>query len=182
MNNNKQLYAIYDENKKIYGCEQYFDAFELFNSEVKNKISDNSGAFITNGLPYSYGANIWCLVYNDDNSNLSVSDIQNLENIYELFNLIGDKDVLLKNKEFINKICNNKDDEWTFKIERKDEEVIISICNGDLYLKTNLFSSYNYLGDRYFSAHLKLVCGNKGVELGKIVDVNLHLKALKEYC
>ena len=175
------MYIVFDGINKEIATLDYDEAFSNFLGLLLSNFKEYSGALTDTGLPYSYGAYIWNIIsLNDQEHNLSNEEIENLANIYKLFyclNLVRLFDATSDFSEAINKIKNNSNEEWNFKITEENKEIIIEITSNEFFVKTNVFTDFDKKINRYYVAHLDTVISSNDskYKLGDIVDINLML-------
>lgn len=165
-------------NKLTIGeFNDYMDAFDIFLKEINKLLDKYYGAFTYNGLPYSYGSTIWCLLSKSDPDYLNYKEIiPILDDVYSLFNLLNKSFSFEKADELISKIKNHSLDDWNFEIIKDKNEATILIQCGDEFLKTNVFSSKSFKGERFFNVNLMKVIDTKDLpKLGSMINIDLYL-------
>lgn len=136
-----------------------------FLNNIKKSFTKYFGFLTNNGLPYSFGASLWCALSNNTLEEYTKEELDNFDQIYNLFNLLNKENkldnIIKKAETYLSNIKKFCDEEWSFEIVNlENNEKIVRISNlfdKNFYLETNIFSSLDFKKYRYFKFFLECV-------------------------
>ena len=136
-----------------------------FLNNIKKSFTKYFGFLTNNGLPYSFGASLWCALSNNTLEKYTEEELNNFDRIYNLFNLLNEENkldnIIKKAETYLSNIKNLYDEEWSFEIiNLENNEKIVRISNlfdKNFYLETNIFSGIDFKKYRYFKFFLECV-------------------------
>ena len=185
-------YSIKSSNENIpcFESNDYKETLKEFLKAIKANIKKYNCAFISNGLPFTLGANIASIVSNDD-LDFRIEDKSYFTKLLDLFNLINEENEIIILLDKANKIISSmptsfKFDDYEINMAKYENQNIISIKKDDSsssenntneFLYTNIFSALNFTGDRFFlDRSINTVSDDLSNEkLGDIKEINLKL-------
>ena len=185
-------YSIKSSNENIpcFESNDYKETLKEFLKAIKANIKKYNCAFISNGLPFTLGANIASIVVSDD-LEFTSEDKSYFTKLLDLFNLINEENDVTILLDKANKIISLMPTSFEFdgykiNIEKYENQNIISIKKDDSsssenntneFLYTNIFSALNFTGDRFFlDRSFNTVNDDLSDEkLGDIKEINLKL-------
>ena len=185
-------YSIKSSNENIpcFESNDYKETLKEFLKAIKANIKKYNCAFISNGLPFTLGANIASIVVSDD-LEFTSEDKSYFTKLLDLFNLINEENDVTILLDKANKIISLMPTSFEFdgykiNIEKYENQNIISIKKDDSsssenntneFLYTNIFSALNFTGDRFFlDRSINTVSDDLSNEkLGDIKEINLKL-------
>ena len=186
-------YSIKSSNENIpcFESNDYKETLKEFLKTIKTNIKKYNCAFISSGLPFTLGANIASIVANDDLV-FRIEDKGYFTKLLDLFNLINEENEIIILLDKANKIISSmptsfKFDDYEINMAKYENENIILIkkdyinnsseTNTTEFLYTNIFSSLEFKGDRFFlDRSFNTVNDDLSDEkLGDIKEINLKL-------
>ena len=180
-----------NENIPCFESNDYKETLKEFLKAIKANIKKYNCAFISNGLPFTLGANIASIVSNDD-LDFRIEDKGYFTKLLDLFNLINEENEIIILLDEANKIISSmptsfKFDDYEINMAKYENQNIILIkkdyinnsseTNTTEFLYTNIFSSLKFKGDRFFiDRSFNIVNDDLSDEkLGDIKEINLKL-------
>ena len=185
-------YLIKSSNKNslCFESNDYEETLKEFLKAIKDNIKKYNCAFISNGLPFTLGANMASIVVSDE-LEFTSEDKSYFTKLLDLFNLINEENDVTILLDKANKIISLMPTSFEFEdfkinIEKNENQNIISIKKDDSsssenntneFLYTNIFSALNFTGDRFFlDRSINTVCDDLSNEkLGDVKEINLKL-------